>query len=141
MKQIIFFSVILISCIFSLGCSNKVGLKGKVVFSDTKEPLPCGEIQFSNDTLLARGTIKEDGTFIMGTDKKKDGLPPGTYGVAISRAVVKNEEPIPIGPNGFPLGPEEFDLIHPKYKNRATSEITVNVDKNTRIIEIEVDRP
>jgi hypothetical protein len=106
------------------GCSGHVGLSGTVVYSDSGEPVTSGEIQFSAGTFLARAMIQPNGSFRTGTYKASDGLPPGTYNVAIYSV---NEHTIP--------------LIHPRYGDWRTSELTITVDKTTTGVEFKVDRP
>ena len=105
------------------GCSNHVGLSGKVIYSDG-EPVTTGEVQFYTPTFVARATIRPDGTFVTGSYKETDGLPPGTYGVAI----VSTE------PDGF------TPLVDPKFSSQATSGLTVTIDKTTRDMEFVVER-
>ena len=83
-----------------------------------------GEIQFMQPTFVARAPIREDGTFVTGSYKASDGLPPGTYGVAFSC----------VDPDGIPL-------VHQKYVSQATSGLSITIDKTTRSIEFKVDRP
>jgi len=110
-----------------LGCSNHVGLSGKVVYSDNGEPVPLGEVQLYTPTFVARATIKPDGTFTVGPYKEKDGLPPGTYQVAI----------LSVDENGGVFTP----VADPKYSNIKTSGLSITIDKTTRDMEFVVDRP
>ena len=126
-----------------IGCGDNVSLRGKVTFSDTHEPLTCGEIQFSTATFLARATIQPDGTYSVGSLKQEDGLPSGTYGVAIVNAVAEKwsitDRP-EVGSRGLGQSKPEQLLIDPKYKNKATSGLTVTVDGSGKIFDFEVDR-
>jgi len=115
-----------------LGCSNKqVGFSGKVVYSDTGEPVSRGEIQFSTPTFLARAVIEKNGTFKTGSYRAADGLPPGTYNVAIISFILDevNSE-----------APPTY-LIHPKYGDSKTSGLSVTIEETTRNHEFKVDRP
>ena len=115
------------------GCSDNVAMKGKVVFSDDKSPVPVGTVSFETGTFLARGELNPDGTFTVGSLKSNDGLPVGTYRVAITNAVkvlsVRNESVVTAEP-----------LINEQYANAGTSGITVDVTRSTTYVEIEVDR-
>ena len=126
-----------------LGCSESVRLRGKVTFSDTHEPLTAGEIHFLTPTFLARATIQPDGTYTVGSMKDSDGLPPGTYSIAIVNAVaVKKsitDQPT-IGPSGLGQTVPEQLLIDPKYKDKTTSGLSVTVDKSNNVFNFEVDR-
>ena len=119
------FLPLLIVLVAVLGCSNnQVGLSGKVVYSDTGEPVTQGEVQFYTPTSVSRATIKNAGTFTAGTYKESDGLPPGTYGVAI---VSSDTESNP--------------LVHEKFSDQTTSGLTITVDKTTRDTVFKVERP
>ena len=143
MRLAFFLTVVclIVSCLF--GCGENVRLRGKVTFSDTQEPLTCGEIHFSTPTFLARATIQPDGTYSVGSMKESDGLPPGTYSIAIVNAVEEQwsltDQPT-IGPRGLGQTVPEKLLIDPKYKNKATSGLSVTVDQSSRVFDFEVDR-
>ena len=80
------------------GCGDKVGLGGKVTFEDGS-PLGVGTVCFETDTYLARGTLKPDGSYVVGSLSERDGLPAGTYRVYISGAekeIGKDKEEMPI---------------------------------------------
>ena len=128
---------ILFPLLFSLlvlaGCGDKVPLKGKVVFSDDGSPLTAGRICLTTDTYFSRGEIKPDGTFVVGSEKATDGLPPGTYRVYIAGAekLIGEDE----------MGKEVTEsIIDPKYASAETSGIVVDVTPSTKSIEIIVDR-
>jgi len=124
--------IIIIFAFCILGCSNnQVGFSGKVVYSDTGEPVPQGEIQFTTPTFIARAVIRKDGTFKTGSYKAADGLPPGTYNVAIVSLTIDAEDS---------LAPPTF-LVHPKYGDSKTSGLSVTIEETTRNHEFKVDRP
>ena len=106
-----------------IGCSGHVGLTGNVVYSDG-EPVTMGEVQFYTPTFVARAVIRRDGTFVTGSYKDADGLPPGTYNIA----VVSFDE-------------AGNTLIDPKFADVRTSGLSITVDQTTRNFEIVVDRP
>jgi hypothetical protein len=111
------------------GCGNgQVGLSGKVVFSDDGSPLTVGAVCFSTPTFQARGELKQDGTFTMGSVTDSDGLPPGTYQVRI------------IGATEDLGGDKIYSVVDPKWENASTSGFSVTVDKTTKNLEIKVDR-
>ena len=125
------------------GCGENARLRGKVTFSDTQEPLTCGEIHFSTPTFLARATIQPDGTYTVGSLKESDGLPPGTYSIAIVNAVEEKRsmtDQVTIGPRGLGQTVPEKLLIDPKYKKKETSGLSVTVDKSTKVFDFQVDR-
>ncbi|MDR1290581.1 MAG: hypothetical protein LBK06_05210 [Planctomycetaceae bacterium] len=141
--KIKYFCVCLLVCFCFAGCGKNVALNGKVTFSDTHEPLTVGEIHFSTPTFFARATIRPDGTYVAGLEKVGNGLPPGTYSVTIMYAEItppENQQQ-EIGADGFPKPVQPKLLIHPKYKQKETSGLTVTVDKGGGVFNFEVDRP
>ncbi len=76
------------------GCSGKQPLSGKVTFPDGK-PLNCGVIHFVSDSYLSRATIKEDGSFIVGSESEADGIPAGSYKVYIVGAIIEDASAVP----------------------------------------------
>lgn len=116
----------------AIGCGKNLQVRGKVTFSDDGAPLDLGMILFESGSTVSRGTIKEDGTFTMGSEKQTDGLPPGTYNVYFANAI-KAE--------GDMRAPRMVHLLDPKYNSAATSGITITVDKSIKLpLEIKVDR-
>jgi hypothetical protein len=108
------FCLIFTSLLIFAGCGNNhVGLSGKVTFTDGT-PLTVGEVCFVTDTFAAYGTLKNDGTYVVGSISENDGLPKGNYHVYIAGAIKVNAE-------------ETESLIDEKYGNRETSGLTVEV--------------
>jgi hypothetical protein len=128
-----FFFVLLL---FVVGCSDKVSLKGKVTFTDDGSPLTKGTVAFVQGGKLSRGDIKEDGTYVVGTDKLTDGLPPGTYQVYISGAMISELVEFGDVPGVYNHTP----LIHSKYDSPETSGLSVEVNSSTKTYDIKVDR-
>lgn len=129
MKYYPFFFLLLLSVV--LGCGKgHVHLKGKVVFADDGSPVVCGTVLFASPTFQSRGTIDPNGNFAIGSYDKADGLPPGTYEVAVIGAFVD------LDPSGFKI----HDLVDPKWTSPATSGLKVDVDKTTKFLEVKVDR-
>jgi len=128
----LFFLFLAVMMLATIGCGDKVPMRGKVTFSDDGSPLTAGQVTFSSDTTLARGYLKPDGTYILGTNTEKDGLPKGTYRVSIDYA----EEAIPGPPNAMGLSSSTMrSLIGPMEPK------TVVVDGKTKVYDIVVDRP
>jgi hypothetical protein len=92
MKRYLFILLLpfLMIILFIAGCDTKQRLTGKVTFSDGK-PLQYGTIYFTSETYLSRATLRNDGTYDVGSLGNKDGLPPGTYKVYIVGAVTDGE--------------------------------------------------
>jgi len=124
----LFFVFLLVLMITAISCSDKVPLRGKVTFSDDQAPLTAGQVSFQSDTVLARGYLNPDGTYVLGTEKETDGLPKGTYRVSIDYAM-ENTSKDPMAPVSMrPL----IAPMEPK---------TVVVDGKTKVYDIVVDRP
>ncbi|MDR0870459.1 MAG: hypothetical protein LBN39_06665 [Planctomycetaceae bacterium] len=138
MKQTTCFILLLMIAFFA-GCgNNNVGLKGKVVFSDNKEPVPRGLVYFDDGTRQSRGTIQSDGTFTMGSLKDQDGLPPGTYKVFFADVHEQTgETKTSDGSAGEPI---YTSLINKKYLSLDTSGLSQTVDATTKQIDFELDR-
>src|SRR5581483_10033784 len=70
------------------GCgSRRYPVTGSVNFDDGK-PLEPGNLicerVIGGKTVMARGTILADGTFVLGTQRPGDGVLPGRYRVLVS---------------------------------------------------------
>jgi hypothetical protein len=136
MKSSVIF--VLLLCLFVLiGCSKHVGLSGKVYFSDDQSPLTIGSVNFEKEDHFSRADLKPDGTFVVGSFGKTDGLPPGKYRVYITGA----RQSVDSGKEGT-MGKTVFeDLIDRRFTSTATSGIVIDVTATTKGFEIEVDRP
>ncbi|MDR1480373.1 MAG: hypothetical protein LBJ00_15665 [Planctomycetaceae bacterium] len=118
MKKNIFCLALMVLSVFA-GCNSaKVELSGKVTYTDGT-PLTVGEVCFETDTYMARGSLKADGTYTVGSFSEKDGLPKGTYRVYISGA-----DKLVAESDGMQL-PQS--LIDEKYRQSTTSGLMVNV--------------
>ena len=131
-KNSIFFALSL-SLVLLTGCGDKVGLKGKATFNDDGSPVPTGTVCFETDTYLARGDLKPDGTFTVGSLTANDGIPPGKYRVYISGA----QKSIGQDKEGMDL---YESLIDEKFASGTTSGITIDVTPSTKNLDIKVDR-
>lgn len=126
----VFFSLLFL-LVFLSGCSENMSLTGKVTFSDDGTPLTQGTVFFENDHFVAKGNIKTDGTYVVGSHSQKDGLPPGTYQVYVGGTTV----------DGFDArGNRTITYtIDPKFESSSQSGLAVTVDKNT-VYDFSVDR-
>jgi len=131
MKYLLFLCVILACC---LGCSDKVQVSGKVVFTDGT-PLMTGTVVFDNGRDQAKGRISEDGTYRLSSLKDNDGIVPGEYGVYVTGAVDRSLGTMPQGSIPIPR-----DLINIKFTSKATSGLHCTV-KGTTVFDIEVTPP
>jgi len=123
------FGLLLLFALVALGCSRNFQMKGRVVFEDDGSPLTVGIVLLCSPTMQSRGSLDKDGYFVIGTLRDKDGLPPGTYTVAIAGAV----EDLPDG--NFRA------LLEDKWYSPTTSGITLTIDKSIKDYEIKVTRP
>lgn len=129
--------------IFLSGCSGNVGMGGKVTFSDDGSPLTTGTVCFTTDTFLAQGTIQPDGTYTVGSESIKDGIPPGKYRVYITGAQkeVGQSEGQKLADGHVDSGNPVYEpLIDLKYGTAATSGIEVEVMSSQKNYDIVVDR-
>ncbi|MDO5554319.1 MAG: hypothetical protein Q4G68_11205 [Planctomycetia bacterium] len=128
--------------LLAVGCGKNVPVSGTVVFNDDHSPLTSGVIIFDNGIQTGRAKIEQDGTFIVGFEKNENGIPEGTWRVAIVGAeellpCPQNEDDDPT--NDIYPKPSK-PLIDARYNNAETSDLTVTVDKSTRAVELTVDR-
>lgn len=114
------------------GCSNRhVGVQGRVVYADNEEPLECGTVAFTAANFHARGEIKEDGRFTIGSLTDRDGLPPGEYRVYFSGTDLIE---------GMEENPVVIPRIAKKYTQADTTDLTVTVEKSTKDLTLQVER-
>ncbi|MDR2706705.1 MAG: hypothetical protein LBC02_13070 [Planctomycetaceae bacterium] len=132
MKSCLFVGLSL-TLLLLVGCGDKVGLGGKVTFSDDGSPLGTGTVCFETETYLARGTLKADGSYVVGSLSEKDGLPAGTYRVYISGA----EKEIGQDKEGMAI---MEPLIDTKFSSGSTSGLSIDVTASTKTFDIKVDR-
>ncbi|MDR1964254.1 MAG: hypothetical protein LBQ50_10785 [Planctomycetaceae bacterium] len=140
----LFFVLFLLLMPFCVGCNKKVGVHGKVSFSDGK-PLDLGIVCFQGDKFVYRGMIQLDGTFQMMTQKQADGVEPGTYKVFITGAT-RGKPLLPnVKFNSDAAPPDDeppIPLIDERFTSPATSEITCTVTKGMTLpFEIKVEYP
>ncbi|MDR1382359.1 MAG: hypothetical protein LBJ67_00720 [Planctomycetaceae bacterium] len=115
------------------GCGKNLKVSGTVTFADGS-PLTAGLVCFiAEDGSTGRGEINSDGTYIMGFESKKDGIPKGgTYKVLIINAVKEEGH----DKTGMPI---EVPLINAKHSNAATSGLTFIADGKSRTFDITVE--
>lgn len=123
------------SLLICTGCDDKVKLSGRVTFFDDGSPLNVGCVYFVSDTYMSRGQLQSDGTFVLSSTGKKDGIPAGQYGVYIGQAEVHSGQ---MTPDDYPV---MKSLIAEKFTDSRTSGLSLTVDRSTRQFDIVVDRP
>jgi hypothetical protein len=116
------------------GQSGMHPVSGRVVYPDGT-PLTAGKVVIDTGNALTGswGSIRPDGTFVMGTNTPDDGVPPGTHRVYIHGAF----EP-PADPNNPPPNPKA--LVHARFTNPAESGLTFTVPEQVKW-EIVVEHP
>lgn len=118
-----------------LGCGGPsyYPVSGKVQFADGT-PLAQGRVVVSyGNGLGGVGWLRADGSFQLGTHSPTDGIPPGTYKIAIDNAVTPT-------PAGYDPKFVAKPLIHPRYADPETSGIAFEVPKD-REWNITVEKP
>ena len=138
MKVHTLFVLSTILCVLLLsGCGGKnQQLSGKVTFSDDGSPVPIGAIFFTDGQFMSQGAIKPDGTYVVGTMTKTDGIPLGDYKVYLSG--VTSSEDVQRGDGGFDT--KYTSLIDSKYASADTSGLTFTADGKTKTFDIKLDR-
>ena len=134
--------VLFLSLLVLTGCgSGNFSVSGKVVFSDDDSPVPMGTVAFESGSHLFRGLIKPDGTFVMGSSKAEDGVPPGKYRVYVLAEKVTST------PTGGKTSDGEDEvlieteqLVDAKFTRGSTSGIEIDITGSAKDLEIKVDR-
>lgn len=86
---------------------------------------------------LARGTIQEDGSFVMGTLTEDDGVRPGACRVRITAYKAQQSEVVVTGQTELALGPS---FIPEKYNGFGSSGLEFKIGPETElplVIELE----
>jgi hypothetical protein len=109
------------------GCSGEpVGyVSGKVTLND--QPVTEGSVVFENAEagISVSVPLQSDGTYEVRT-YDREGLPPGSYKVAITPATMgEGETPLAVDPSQTAAGPTS--IIPPQYHSTATSKLTATV--------------
>jgi hypothetical protein len=117
-----------------MGCGNTYPVSGKITYADGTPMTGGGQITFTpldpQNKQSARGMIREDGSFQMGTHGDADGVLQGKYGVAIVPTPPKN-------PNRPPPG---WPPLQKKYMNHKTSELEYTVTRGRNQYDITVSK-
>jgi hypothetical protein len=107
------------------GCKNMYTVKGQLQWEDGQPltELAGFDVMFSSQELqkMARGVIKDDGTFELGTERERDGVIPGEYAVTVTQ------------PHRAPDRPETRNpIVHLDYEDpeRTPLKVTVKAESN-----------
>lgn len=125
---------LLILAVLGCGGGQKTHpVTGKVTFPDGT-PLTKGEVVFEGAEYEARGQIKEDGTYELGSYEVDDGAPPGSYRVYLDGAAAGHSDDFEEGED------EPKPLVHPRFLSAETSKLECEVDGETTF-DIAVEQP
>lgn len=116
--------------------TGKVTTKGEPVKGGSLTFAPISAASGTGDKAVparpAVGKVKDDGTFVMGTDKESDGAPPGKYTVLYSPPTVEWNAPDWDGKGTAPQAPKSgYEDLVPK-----EAEVEVKAGKNEINIEL-----
>jgi hypothetical protein len=113
------------------GANRTYPVEGKVLFKDGT-PVTGGLVVFESvdqPTVCARGPIRADGSFRLGTFKTNDGAVPGRHRVLVTPPMPNSQREAMEPP------------IHPRFATYETSELEFTVEPGKNTFTIEVDRP
>jgi len=125
----VFFAVFVMVSL--VGCSNQVGLTGKVTYTDDL-PVQVGQVVFDDGNYAFRGRINKDGFYRLGGAFDGDGIIPGQY-----RVYLTETEASEMDENGVV---KHIKRVADKYTNPDTSELTCEV-KGKMSFDFKVERP
>ena len=116
------------------GCGpNQFSVTGKVTFPDgspLEEGIVICETTDGDKTIMARGTLKKDGTFKLGTTEPGNGAPAGKYRVlVVPRALSEYERNV------------RPPFIDSKYERFESSGLSLEVVNGPRELLITVTKP
>lgn len=143
MKKEYLTTLLLVACCLISGCANgNIPLSGTVTFSDDGSPLTVGTVSFEGGSVRAYGTLDNKGHYVVGTEKERNGIPPGVYKIALIGA----------GTTGDAMQVKEFGrtidgmatfvpLVDSKFTSAESSGLSISVDKSTKTFDFKVDRP
>ncbi|VTT96867.1 Uncharacterized protein OS=Blastopirellula marina DSM 3645 GN=DSM3645_05690 PE=4 SV=1 [Gemmataceae bacterium] len=126
---------VLVMALVPVGCSGPAihPVRGTVKFPDGS-PLTAGRVALDTGDALTGswGAIQPDGTFVMGTNTPRDGVPTGTFRVYIVGAVTQ--------PSGDGAAVEPKPLVHERFTRPETSGLSFTVPDQTTW-DIVVEKP
>jgi hypothetical protein len=119
------------------GCQGRRDVLGKVSgkVSFQGQPLTEGLVVFANEEKGVHITapIGPGGVYTVRM-AQGEGLPLGTYQVAIAPPVVD----LPVGMVKPPAAPRQYSEIPAKYRQAATSELTLNVQPGANTLDVDM---
>lgn len=130
--------LITILILMSTGCGSSqptvVPVQGKVVFSDG-QPVKLGTVEFYSDEhqLSATGTIRNNGSFLLGTFTTDDGAVPGKHRAIVMQMVINDTMTKHVLDHGAPVDPIYGSYITSPLEviisESGSNEITLTVER------------
>jgi hypothetical protein len=124
------------SVLTAVGCGkDQYAVTGRVKYKDGRDPsaLKGGMVTLESTDeakpMSSRGTIREDGSFTIGTATEDDGAAPGKYVVMVSPPALPRPAQRPPG----------WPPLKEKYGRADQSGLTFEVEKKSNVLEIIVD--
>ena len=138
---------VLLLGLFVTGCGKNSPLRGKVTFMEDESPLTVGIVYFESGNIMARGELRSDGSYQVGTLNQKDGLPPGEYKVYIGGAHTADtgsgQQRTELDSMGVPMAvaPLLRPLIDRKYATADQTPLVCKVPAPKNRFDIVVEKP
>jgi hypothetical protein len=128
-----------------IGCSDRVHVSGMVLLR-SGEPVTKGLVVFENEKISGISDIKTDGSYSIGLIKPGEGIPPGTYNIAIQATGTMGNIPmntdITVSSDSPPKIVAETSQIDMKYALSRTSGLSITVQAGKSMnFDIIVDPP
>jgi hypothetical protein len=143
MKTNVHFILLILAGIVLTGCSNRVSVSGKVLLQ-SGEPVTQGLVIFENEKFSGISDIKEDGSYSIGLIKSGEGIPPGTYNIAIQATgnIGRAQAEMGTSSNGMSKIVEGTSQVDSKYTLTRTSGLSITVEKGKPMVHnIVVEKP
>ena len=154
-KKLLWVTLVIAACGCGSGRLPTHAVKGQLKFQDGTVP-KMGTIEFYNDEhkVNARGKIRNDGSFTVGTFEKEDGAVAGNHSVAIIQLmsdslVAKREVVIEVDESeegadhdhnhGHDHEAADAEIVHPKYADYRTSDLSVEIKAGENQITLELE--
>ncbi len=125
-------------CLTSAGCGEDrpkiVPTQGKVMFSDGT-PVKLGTVELLSDEhkLSATGTIRNNGSFQLGTFTSDDGAVPGKHRAIVTQMIINDTLPRHVVDHGSPVDPiygsYNSSPLEVTISDSGPNEITLTVEK------------
>ena len=135
----------LLLLVLCVGCGKNVPLKGKVLDVDGN-PITVGMVNFASEKgELSRAKIQSDGSYVVGTMKETDGLPPGKYKVYVTGAevAVESKGPVRYDAMGQPMTQLAgyHKLVATDFTTEAKTPLTCEVPVKGNRYDVIVEKP